>query len=421
MRKQYKIFTVKGIVEREYNHIPVRYIVAVLCAILEIAAIIGAVLLLCHYVHAFYVICIAMSVLCIVRIIASDDNPDYKIPWLICVITLPIAGAMLYLMFYSRKLKPRFIKRIRAVQKYKYEQDDSAALGDLLHDDAMAASQAKMLAEISYSHIFTNTATRYFPSGREMRDALINDLESAASFIFLDFFIIEEGVFWGSVLDVLKRKVNEGVDVRVIYDDLGCMFTLPGNYNRILEKHGIKTVIFSKLRGSAGREFNNRSHRKIAVIDGKIGYTGGINIADEYIGERMLFGHWKDTAIRLEGEAVRELTWLFVSSFGINSKELPPFPDGVYPSLSPMPDNGYLIPFGDGPRPIYNYNVAKSAIQNLLGCATDYVYMTTPYLIIDNDLCADIERTALRGVDVRIVTPHVPDKRIVFAMTHHGS
>ena len=417
MRKQYKIFTGKGVVEKEFNYIPVRYLIAVLMAVIEIALIIGIVLLLCYYVPLFFALCVISCTICIVKIISSDDNPDYKVPWLIFVIAIPIVGAMLYAMFYSRKLKRRYIKRIEETRIYGYEFDDADNFDRLRGEDIAAASQAKMLKDISYSHLFANTKTDYFSSGKAMSESLIRDLTEAESFIFLEFFIIEEGKFWNSILDVLKSKVNAGLDVRVMYDDIGCMSTLPGNYYKILEKYGIKTAIFSKLRGSADSEFNNRSHRKIAVIDGRIAYTGGVNIADEYIGERMRFGYWKDSGIRLEGEAVRELTKLFLSSFALNTRTLPELPDKAYPDLKEYDTVGYVIPFGDGPRPIYKRNVAKSAIQNMIGSANRYVYMTTPYLIIDNDLCADIERAALRGVDVRIVLPHIPDKRIVFAIS----
>ena len=417
MKKRYKVNAGKRVIEKEYNYIPMRYIIAVAISLCEILAIIGIVIVLCYYVPHFYTLCAIITAGCILKICTSDDNPDYKIPWLICVIFLPIAGFMLYLMFYSRKLKKKYIKRIKEVQSYSYDKDDEAALSSMAEDDPLAASQARMLAEISYSHVFSNTYQQYFSSGEDMWQAMLKDLDSAEHFILMEYFIIEEGEFWNSILDVLKRKVLAGVDVRVMYDDIGCMGTLPGNYNKILEKHGIKSVIFSKLRGSADSEFNNRSHRKILVIDGKIGYTGGVNIADEYVNKVERFGHWKDTAIRIEGEAVRELTKLFLSSFGLNSRELPKAPENAYPTLAGYNAGGYIIPFGDGPRPIYKRNVAKCALQNMIASATDYVYMTTPYLIIDNDLCADIERAALRGVDVRIVVPHIPDKKLIFAIT----
>ena len=417
MKRTYKVRTGSKVIEREYNYIPIRYIIAVLIAVAEIIAIIGMVILLCYYVPYFYTICVIVSAVCIIKICASDENPDYKIPWLIVVIFIPIAGFMLYFMFYSRKLKRRFIKRIEEVQSYAYVKDDSDVLSALSSEDSVAASQARMLKSISYSHVFRDTRQTYFPSGEAMWQSMLEDLEGAERFILLEYFIIEEGVFWNSILDVLKRKAKAGVDVRVMYDDIGCMSTLPGNYNKILEKYGVKSVIFSKLRGSADNEFNNRSHRKILVIDGKIGYTGGINIADEYVNARPRFGHWKDTAIRIEGEAVWELTRLHLSSFGLNSKALPDMPNGAYPECKCIGEKGYLIPFGDGPRPIYKRNVSKCAIQNMIASATDYVYMTTPYLIIDNDLSADIERAALRGVDVRIILPHIPDKKLIFAIS----
>ena len=406
-----------GSTAKKRRRIPVRYTVALLASVSEIALIIGAVVILCREIPLFNTLYLITNLICIVKIIASDDNPDYKAPWLICVIAFPIVGFMLYVMFYSRKLKRRYIKRIKAVSKQKYIYDDSDAMAKLEALDKTAASQAKMLREISRSHLFLNTDIKYFPSGRAMWESLLSDLERAEKFIFIEFFIIDSGVFWSSILDVLKRKARDGVDVRLIYDDIGCMMTLPGNYDKILRSYGINTVIFSKLRGSADSGFNNRSHRKIVVIDGNVAYTGGVNIADEYVGERIKFGHWKDTALRIEGEAVGEMTGLFIFDFGINSKVLPKPPEDVYLISHVAHSDGYVIPFGDGPRPIYSRNVAKSAIQNMICAATEYVYVTTPYLIIDNDLCSDIERAALRGVDVRIVVPHVPDKRIVFAMT----
>lgn len=181
------------------------------------------------------------------------------------------------------------------------------------------------------------------------------DLESAEKFIYMEYFIVEEGVFWDSILNILKKKASDGVEVKVLYDDIGCMTTLPGNYHKILKSYGIEATPFSRLKGNADSEFNNRSHRKITVI--------------------------------------------------------------LYPQQVEIREQGYLIPFGDGPYPIYKHRVGKSVIQNMLAGATKYAWVTSPYLIIDNDLCTDFENAALRGVDVRIIVPHIPDKKIVFAMT----
>ena len=402
---------------KEIIHIPLRYIIAVLISVVEILAILAIVLALCYKFNWFTVMAGITHFACVLTIIASDDNPDYKVPWLLFVLILPVVGFMLYFMFYSRKLDRKFIRRIKDVQKYKHETDDSEQMARLALTDARALSQARMLTEIAYTKLFDSGEQRYYPSGEAMWQDMLRDLAGAEKFIFLEYFIIEEGVFWNSILELLKTKAKSGVIVKVIYDDIGCMTTLPGNYYRKLRRCGIDAVPFSLLRGQANNEFNNRSHRKIMVIDGKIGYTGGVNIADEYVNEKSRLGHWKDTGIRLEGDAVRELTWLFVSHLGINVGELTDMPRELYPTRVATGDGGFVIPFGDGPRPIYKHNVAKSVIKNMLDSSLEYTYVTTPYLIIDNELCSAIEGAAMRGVDVRIIVPHIPDKRLIFGVT----
>ena len=416
MNRKYKIQAGEKTIEREYSYIPVRYIIAAIITLLEIAAIIGIMIALCIYVPKFYILCYITAFACILKIIASDDNPDYKVPWVLFVLVVPIAGFMLYFMFYSRKLQKKFVRRLDELKRYNYKKDNYELQNVLVTENPMAASQAKMLCKISDSQLFTNTKQTYFSLGEDMWQSMLTDLEKAEKFIFMEYFIIEEGKFWNSLLDILKQKAASGVTVRVLYDDIGCMSTLPGDYAKTLRSYGIEAVPFSRMRGQADGEFNNRSHRKICVIDGKIGYTGGVNIADEYINEVVRFGHWKDTGIRLEGEAVWELTRLFLSDYGINVKALPKDEYELYPT-SDIVENGFVVPFGDGPSPIYEHRVGKSVIQNMLGGATRYMYMTTPYLIIDNDLCTSIESAAMRGVDVRIIVPHIPDKRMVFGMT----
>ena len=416
MKRKYKIQAGEKTIEREYSYIPVRYILAAIITLLEIAAIIGIMIALCIYVPKFYILCYITAFACILKIIASDDNPDYKVPWVLFVLVVPIAGFMLYFLFYSRKLQKKFIRRLDELRKYRYESDQVKILEELERENAHASAQAKMLCSISGASVFGNTKQKYYPLGEDMWQAMLPDLEKAEKFIFMEYFIIEEGRFWNSILDILKQKAASGVTVRVLYDDIGCMGTLPGDYAKTLRSYGIEATPFSRMRGQADGEFNNRSHRKICVIDGKVGYTGGVNIADEYINEVVKFGHWKDTGIRLEGEAVWELTRLFLSDYGLNVKTLPKDEHELYPT-SDISEDGFVIPFGDGPSPIYEHRVGKSVIQNMLGSATRYMYMTTPYLIIDNDLCRSIESAALRGVDIRIIVPHIPDKRIVFGMT----
>ena len=403
--------------EKEINYIPVRYIIATALSVAEILAIIGVVFLLCLYVPYFYIAALIMQIACVIRIVASDDNPDYKIPWLLFVLILPVAGFMLYFMFYSRKLKKKYVRRLNEIKNKSYKKNDKALSDKLKSENAVAYNQAKMLCNIAETHLFSGTRQTYFKSGEEMFESMLSDLRKAAKFIYLEYFIIEKGIFWDSILDILKGKAASGVEVRVVYDDIGCMKTLPGDYARTLRKAGIEATPFSRLKGDADSEFNNRSHRKLMIIDGIVGYTGGVNIADEYINKIKKYGHWKDTGIRLEGEAVYEFTKLFWLDFGINVKTVGRINHEQFPKVPAFDEKGYIIPFGDGPRPVYRRRVGKSVIQNMVNSATKYMYMMTPYLIIDNDLCQDIENAALRGVDVRIIVPHIPDKKLVFAIT----
>ncbi len=418
MKRKYKYKAGGKTIEREYSYIPVRYIIAVMITVFEVLAIIAVVGALCYFVPYFYLAAWVTEISCVIKIIASNDNPEYKIPWLLFVLILPIAGFMLYFIFYSRTLRKKHVRRLKRLYGEEYPQKDSKNFLALKAENPSAYNQARLLCTLSGSHLFTNTKQQYFPLGEEMWRSMLADLKNAEKFIYMEYFIIEEGVFWDSILEILKEKAGAGMDVRVVFDDIGCMSTLPGNYAKILQGYGIKSVPFSRLKGQANNEFNNRSHRKITVIDGKIAYTGGVNLADEYINETRRFGHWKDVGIRLEGEGVYELTKLFLIDFGINVKELPPNLDSatLYP-LQAQKAQGYVIPFGDGPAPIYKRRVAQSLIVDMLSLAKEYVYIMTPYLIIDNDMCLALENAAIKGVDVRIIVPHIPDKKLVFEMT----
>lgn len=416
MKKIVKIRKGNGIIEeKQVSYIPMRYIIALMLAAIETILIIGIVVVLSIYIPYFYIGVLVTQIGVVIHIIASDNNPDYKIPWLLFVLIIPIIGFMLYFLFAKRKLNKKYIKRLDNLKKYTYQYDNNN-FELLRNDNIYAHNQAKMLCNIADTKLFLNTSTKYYKSGEDMFKDMLEDLKSAREFIFLEYFIIEEGIFWNSILDILKERVLAGVDVRVVFDDIGCMMTLPGDYSKRLNRLGIKATPFSRVKGNADSEFNNRSHRKILVIDGEIGYTGGVNIADEYINEIVKFGHWKDGGIRLIGSAVNHLTKLFVEDYGINVKELDIEKDSVFKSY--INDNdGYVIPFGDGPKPMYEYRVGKSVILNMINNATKYVYITTPYLIIDNELCSGIENAALRGVNVKIIVPHIPDKKMVFAMT----
>ncbi|MBO5262445.1 MAG: cardiolipin synthase [Clostridia bacterium] len=415
MKKKQTIKMHNKTVEREINYIPVRYIIAIMITVFEVLAIIGTVVALCYFVPYFYIAAWITQIVCVLRIISSPDNPDYKLPWLLFVLIIPIGGFMLYLIFYSRKLKKRFVSRLESLKAYDYSLDDTLELEELKKTDGGAYAQAKLLKATSGAHLFKSGDCTYYPLGENMMEDMLLDLKRAEKFIYMEYFIIEEGCFWNSILDILKEKATQGVEIKVLYDDIGCMSTLPGNYAKILKSYGIEASPFSRLKGGADSEFNNRSHRKITVIDGKVGYTGGVNIADEYINKVSRFGHWKDIGIRITGNSVWELTRLFITDFGINVKT-PDFHKDLYPSLS-CEDQGYIVPFGDGPRPLYNHRVSKMLIEAMIYEAKESIHLVTPYFIVGNEICAAIESAALRGVDVTLLVPHIPDKRLVFNMT----
>lgn len=416
MKKIIKVRNSKGkLIDKQVQYIPGRYIVAVLITILEVAAIIGIVVYCVLKIPYFWIAALATQMVVILSIISRADNPDYKIPWIFVIFMLPVIGYMLYFLFYSRRLSRKYIKRVKTVNGKVYK-DDEKELKRINNNDILIHSQALALKNLSKSHVYQNTNVKYYPLGDYVLEDMINDLKAANDFIFIEFFIIETGYFWNSILEVLIEKANSGVDVRVVYDDIGCMTTLPGNYDKQLKKYKIKATPYSRLRGQANSEFNNRNHRKIMVIDGFVGYTGGVNIADEYINKVERFGHWKDVAIRLEGEAVIELTNLFLADYYLNmKKEEPVF--GKFLRYKTVQNDGFVIPFGDGPRPLYENRVGKTVIMNMLNQAKRYMYMESPYLIIDNEMVQAIENAALRGVDVRIIVPHIPDKKMIFAMT----
>lgn len=411
-------YEVNGITyKRRVRYIPVRFSFAVILGLITTLLVIAVVIAMALFVPYFYIPLIVAHAAVVIQIIASENNPDFKVPWLVLILGLPVVGFMLYYMFAQRKLKRKLVNRLNALRGITYRHNDKECFDQLKKENAVACTQAESICKIADTHAFAGTKQRYFALGEDMFKAMCDDLKRAEKFIFMEYFIIEQGIFWTNILEILKEKVSQGVEVRVVYDDIGCMRTLPGNYVKTLNKAGIKATVFSRLKGKANSEFNNRSHRKITIIDGRIGYTGGINLADEYINEIERFGHWKDGGIRLEGQAVAELTKLFLTDYYINVKK-PDAPETDYfPDCGRSDEKGVVIPFGDGPRPIYERRVGKTVIQNILNGATDYAYITTPYLIIDNELCTAIENTALRGVTVKIIVPHKPDKKVIFAMT----
>lgn len=353
----------------------------------------------------------------ILAIVNRNMPPESKVTWLLIAV-VPVFGSLLYLMFGERRLSKKEMKQLENMESMEFREDNSRELRLKLKEENKAVyGMVKSLLSMDHNaDLYNGTSSTFFPLGDQMFKQLLEDLRSAKKFIFMEFYIIDEGLMWDSILEILIEKVKEGVEVKLLYDDIGCMATLAGNYTKRLRKLGIDAHKFNKVIPRLTVAYNNRDHRKILVIDGQIGYTGGINLADEYINQIERFGHWKDSAVRIEGRAVKALTRLFLMTWYINQGEIEDF-DKYHMENRAVDGEGLYIPFGSGPKPIYKSQVGKAVYQNMINQATDYVYITTPYLIIDYDLTEDIRNAALRGVDVRIVTPFIPDKKLIQIVT----
>lgn len=353
----------------------------------------------------------------ILAIVNRNMPPESKVTWLLFAV-VPVFGFLLYLMIGERRLSKKEIQQLEKMDSMKFREDNSYDLRvELKQENKSAFGIVKSLLSMDHNaDVYDGTASQYFSLGEEMFEAMLDDLRSAKKFIFLEFYIIDPGLMWNRVLEILVDKVQQGVEVKLLYDDIGCMATLPGDYTKRLRKMGIDAHKFNKVIPRMTVAYNNRDHRKILVVDGQVGYTGGINLADEYINHIVRFGHWKDGGVRLEGRAVKALTRLFLMNWYINRGEIMDF-DRYHFDSQRVEGKGLYIPYGSGPKPIYKEQVGKAVYQNIINQAIDYVYITTPYLIIDYDLTEDIKNAAMRGVDVRIVTPFIPDKKLIQIVT----
>lgn len=346
-----------------------------------------------------------------------NNRMDYsaKLTWLALIAVAPLLGAAL-LMYAQTNLGHRTTSRrvseLIGLTKNAVRQDP--AVLEALRDDPYATDDLhRYLSRSGCFPVFAGTDARYFPSGEAMFEAVLKELEKAENFIFLEYFIIEEGYMWGRILDVLTRKAAAGVDVRVLFDGMCEILTLPPGYAKLLEQKGIRAKAFAPVTPFISTHYNYRDHRKILVVDGRVAFTGGINLADEYMNRIERFGHWKDTAVMLRGSAVSSFTLLFLQMWNLTEKT-PEFPPALLQSQAFEGASGYVIPYGD--CPLDEDKVGESVYMDMLGRARDYVHFMTPYLILDGELEAALKFAAQRGVDVKLILPGVPDKTLAYAL-----
>ncbi len=369
-----------------------------------------------HWIRTFFAL---ISLLVAVRIIGRDENSDYKISWIALITILPLFGGLLYLCFGNKKSSKKMRKKLDKARKEYFPQyaQDEKIMSEFKTDNLRMGEISGYLYKYSGFPVYVNTKTKYYPIGEEMFEDMIAELEKAEHYIFLEYFIIDEGYMWGSILEILKRKVKQGVDVRLMYDDFGSIFLLPKDFVKQMEALGIKCMAFNPLVPFISAVMNNRDHRKILVIDGHTAFTGGINLADEYINRTHPHGHWKDTGIMLKGEGVWSFTLMFLEMWNSFRQEDICFED-YKPHRwheGPFESDGFVQPFSD--TPMDDENVGENVYIQMLNNAENYAYIFTPYLILDGELKAALCLAAKRGVDVRIVTPKIADKKIVHRLT----
>ena len=393
-----------------------RSVLVGLALLAQIVVLILMVVSFSEHAVGMYWFFIFLSVAASLAIICSRMEPGYKIAWLLLILPFPVLGGVFYLLVGGGSVPRRTKKRMQwMIQKTEQVLREDFKADDLLPLGGDAAGQATYLEQRAHCPAYTNTETEYFPLGDKAFPRMLEELEKAEKYIFLEYFILQPGVFWDSILAILERKAAQGVEVRVIYDDMGCMFTLPRDYNEALSKKGIQCRAFNRFLPVMSLRLNNRDHRKLMVIDGKVGFTGGLNLADEYINIRKRFGHWKDSAILLEGDAVWSMPVMFLTLWDYCCGWDENF-DRFRPPASPVrPWTGYVQPYTD--TPLDREAVGQAVYLNMISKARKYIYITTPYLVIDVATNTALCNAAKSGVDVRIITPHIPDKRYVFEVT----
>ena len=392
-----------------------RFSLVALTIVLTTAAVILSAIYFSSVFKWLNAVITVLSIIVYFSMLRKKQLPEFKITWLFLLVIAPILGIILYLFFSTNKPPKNKMKKIRFVQK-TYSELNGNLKGLAKNKDFLGYEGTD-----NYLKTATNTnayrgKAEYLSPGERFIERLKSDLKTAEKFIFLEYFIIEYGKVWDDIHAILTEKIKENVDVRVIYDDIGCASKVKINFAKKLNAEGIKCVKFNPFIPVISGLHNNRDHRKIAVIDGKVAYTGGCNLADEYANINSKLGHWKDSAIRITGNAVNNLTAFFMENFSAYSEK----PEDVSPFIveNDETDADALIhTFADGPEPYFHELVGENNFLNMINSAKEKLYITTPYLIVDHTLSNALMLAAKRGVDVKIITPHLPDKKIIFEMT----
>ena len=390
--------------------------------LIQLIILVGVATILNDYAVYVYGGFTVLAAVIVIYIINERGNPAFNMTWVLLILIFPAFGCLFYIWVKSQ-LGTRYIgKRLCMLRldTAKYMQQEPRVIEALRESKPANANLAHYMQYQLNFPTYRNTQVQYFACGEEKFPVLLEELKKAEKFIFLEYFIVEEGYMWGSVLEILKEKAAAGVEVRFMYDGMCSISLLPPDYPKKIRRFGIQCKMFSPIRPVLSTTQNNRDHRKICVIDGKTGFTGGINLGDEYINRKERFGYWKDTAVMIKGDAVQSLTMLFLQMWNVTEK-CEDF--GKYlqkENCGIQDDSGFILPFGDSP--FDRELIGETVYMDIINRAEDYVHIMTPYLIIDHEMETALCYAAKRGVDVKLILPHIPDKKMPFALakTHYA-
>lgn len=375
----------------------------------------ASLLRISEYFLYFDILLKLISVVTVIIIVNRHSNPTYKLAWVVPILMFPMFGGLFYLFITGQMHTKLFFNKLTSLEKKitkNYAQDYEVA-DEISKKHPERVTTVRYINRVSGHNVYRNGAATYFPVGEEKFASLLKELEDAQRYIFIEYFIIKEGRMWNSILEILKRKAREGVDVRVMYDGMGSLSLLPFSYPKKLESYGIKCRVFSPFMPFLSATQNNRDHRKILVIDGKVAYTGGINLSDEYINIDYPYGHWKDMAVMIKGEAAFSFAMMFLHLWWHTTgkeediRNFEPVFTKQEKELYSNSKNGYVMPYSDIPQD--KYQTGEFIYLDIINKAKKYIYITTPYLILDNEMMVALTNAAHSGVDVKIICPLIAD------------
>lgn len=391
-----------------------RSAITVLLLLFQILLLLLAVAAIGERFYFIYILLIVLDVVLVIYLMNKQEPASYKLAWIILISVVPLFGGLTYLFFKNTQKLPRKLERRYREQTAKHLTQSADIIKELSEEAPDQANLALYISGCGEYPVYRNTHAEFYPLGEIQFEAMLRELEKAESFIYMEYFIISEGYMLDTISEVLIRKAREGVDVRLMYDGIGTGMKERSAKFKELRIGGVRCLAFNPFRPLLSSIQNNRDHRKIVVIDGKTAFSGGTNLADEYINRKERFGHWKDTAIMIRGEAVRNYTVMFRQLWDISEQAAAASPEGI-PVADIMPEgetDGFVQPFSDSP--LDDEPVAKLAYMELINNARESVCITTPYLILDEEMINVLCFAAKKGVDVRIITPHIPDKWYVY-------